>query len=67
LQSVYPFKINRFRIRDGDIPYIDTDPKRPLHLEQLEFVDDNIRNIHSPARAYPSDFHRLPLRSTKET
>jgi hypothetical protein len=45
LQSVYPFKINRFRIRNGDITYVDTDPNRPLHLEQLQFVADNIRNF----------------------
>ena len=57
LQSLYPFKINRFRIRDGDITYIDIDPKRPLHLANLEFNADNIRNIHAPERAYPSAFH----------
>ena len=55
LQSVYPFKINRLAIRNGDITYIDPGP-RPLHLTKLDFVTDNIRNIHEPNNAYPSRF-----------
>src|SRR5690242_2944935 len=58
LQNVYPFKINRFAIRDGDIAYIDAnDPQRPIHLENLNFTADNIRNIHSRDRVYPSPVH----------
>jgi hypothetical protein len=54
LQNIYPFKINRFRIHDGKLTYIDTDPNRPLHLEHLNLVAGNIRNIESPNDRYPS-------------
>jgi hypothetical protein len=54
LQDIYPFKINRFHIRDATLTYIDTDPQRPLHLEHLNFVASNIRNIHTPNDPYPS-------------
>lgn len=55
LQNVYPFKINRFSIRHGDIAYIDAnDPQRPIHIERLNFTADNIRNIYSRDRVYPS-------------
>ena len=56
IQSVYPFKINRFRIRDGEVIYIDTDPKRPLHLSDIALNADNIRNIHYNDQVYPSQF-----------
>ena len=33
LENVYPFKINKFQIRDGDVVYVDAnDPHHPLHL-----------------------------------
>jgi hypothetical protein len=54
LESIYPFKISRFRGRDADITYIDTDPNRPLHLQQVSFTATNIRNINSPNDPYPS-------------
>ncbi len=55
LENVYPFKINKFRIRDGDVTYVDAnDPKRPLHLTELNFTADNIRNLHFGANEYPS-------------
>ncbi len=57
IQAIYPFKINRFRIRDGEFTYIDTDPQRPLHFTDLTFRADNIRNIHYRAEVYPSPFH----------
>ncbi|HEV3109457.1 MAG TPA: hypothetical protein VGY99_03105 [Candidatus Binataceae bacterium] len=55
LQSAYPFKINRFAIRNGDITYIDPG-SRPLHLTELNLVTDNIRNIHESSNVYPSRF-----------
>jgi hypothetical protein len=57
IQAIYPFKINRFRIRDGEFTYIDTDPQRPLHFTDLTFRADNIRNIHYREQFYPSPFH----------
>jgi hypothetical protein len=57
IQAIYPFKINLFRIRNGEFTYIDTDPNRPLHFTDLTFRADNIRNIHYRAEVYPSPFH----------
>ncbi len=56
IQSVYPFKINRFRVRDGEAIYIDTDPSRPLYLKDISLRADNIRNIRSRHQLYPSPF-----------
>jgi len=58
LENIYPFKINKFAIRDGDLNYVDAnDPKRPLHIEHLYFTADNIRNLHYKANEYPSPLH----------
>jgi hypothetical protein len=57
LESIYPFKINRFRISNGTVTYIDTDPTRPIKLQRLNIIADNIRNIHVPENRYPSTFH----------
>jgi hypothetical protein len=54
IQSVYPFKINLFRVEDGEATYIDTDPDRPLYLKDIELRADNIRNIRSKDQRYPS-------------
>ena len=54
LQDIYPFKINRFQIRDAAVTYVDTDPQHPLHLQHLNFIASNIRNIHTPNDPYPS-------------
>lgn len=54
IQSVYPFKINLFRITDGEATYIDTDPDRPLYLKDIALRADNIRNIRSKHQRYPS-------------
>ena len=57
LEAAYPIKINRFTIYDGDIVYIQDRVNPPLHLANLNFTSDNIRNIHAPENAYPSRFH----------
>ena len=49
-EAIFPFKINLLRVNDGDIVYIDEDPKRPLHIAHLTFRANNIRNIHSKDR-----------------
>ena len=53
--SFYPFDINEFKVVDADVTYVDQDPSRPLHLTHLNFRAGNIRNIHFPNDAYPSD------------
>ena len=56
-EQIYPLKLNLLRINDGDITYVDQDPKRPLHIGHLTFRANNIRNIHSRNRVYPSPIH----------
>jgi hypothetical protein len=50
-------KINRLRIRQGDVTYVDRGPFKPLHLSHLKIQADNIRNIRSKERTYPSEIH----------
>jgi hypothetical protein len=57
IEAVYPFKINLFRIENGEATYIDTDPQRPLNLRNLYLTADNIRNIHYKDQVYPSPLH----------
>jgi hypothetical protein len=57
LEAAYPIKINRFTIYDGDVVYIQDQVNPPLHLADLNFTADNIRNIHAPENDYPSRFH----------
>ena len=57
IEAVYPFKINLFRIQNGEATYIDTDPQRPLQLRNINLSADNIRNIHYTDQMYPSPFH----------
>lgn len=57
LEAIYPLKINHFRLENGDLTYIDDDPKRPLHISHLNLIADNIRNVRSADHVYPSDVH----------
>ena len=54
--AIYPLKVNLLTIEDGDLVYIDEDPKRPLHLSEITLQAENIRNVHSPEGTYPSPF-----------
>jgi len=56
LETVYPFKVNRLVIHDGDVVYIDAVNAKPLHIANLDFMTDNIRNISEPNNVYPSHF-----------
>ena len=56
-ESIYPLKFNQVEVREGDLVYIDTDPKRPLHISRWNATASNIRNIHSRDRVYPSPIH----------
>ncbi len=56
-EAIYPFKINLLAINDGSFTYIDEDPERPLKVTHLFFRANNIRNIRSPERVYPSPIH----------
>lgn len=54
VQAIYPLKINRLVIRNGDVTYIDKGPFRVLQIRQLNFIAENIRNVHSEEGTYPS-------------
>ena len=47
-------EVNRFQVVDGAVTYIDQGPFKPLELSQIALVAENIRNIESPDRVYPS-------------
>ena len=53
LTSIYPLKINEFKIKDGKVTYVDKGFP-PLHVRQLNFRAQNIRNVWSPEHVYPS-------------
>jgi Domain of Unknown Function (DUF748) len=54
LEAIYPLKINQFRIADGELTYVDDDPKHPLEITHASFLATNIRNVKSPYDTYPS-------------
>ena len=56
-QAIYPLKINEVRITDGRITYIDEGPFAPLEVSRVNLTAQNIRNIRSKDRTYPSDIH----------
>lgn len=57
VKDIYPLKINRLRIHNARVVYIDQDPKRPLVLSNLNLEAENIRNVRLPDKVYPSSFH----------
>lgn len=58
IAEIYPLKINLLRVTDGDLVYLDDDPRQqPLHVEHLQLLASDIRNIHSRENVYPSPVH----------
>ena len=57
LESIYPLKINVFRVEDGEITYVDRGPFPPLKLSHVELRADNVRNVKAPDQVYPSQIH----------
>jgi hypothetical protein len=56
-ESIYPLKFNLIQVRDGDLVYIDKDPKWPFQVSHWNASASNIRNIQSHTRLYPSAIH----------
>lgn len=54
-EAIYPLKINRVRIVDGRVTYVDAGPFKPLELREVNVKADNIRNVRSREREYPSE------------
>lgn len=57
LESIYPLKINVFRVENAEITYVDQGPFRPLQLSRVNLQAENIRNVKSPDHVYPSEIH----------
>ena len=57
LQAMYPLKINRLHVVDGSVTYTDGGPAKPLQLKDLDVEIENIRNVRSRDREYPSEVH----------
>ena len=55
--AVYPLKIDVFRVTEGDVTYVDDPRSKPLHIRGLNLLAENIRNVHSKERTYPSTLH----------
>lgn len=56
-EAIYPLKINHVRIIDGEATYVDRGQPKPIRLDHLNVMAENIRNVHSRERDYPSDLH----------
>ena len=54
-EAIYPLKINQVKIVDGQVTYVDEGPFKPLTLRRVNVLAENIRNIRSRDRVYPSD------------
>jgi hypothetical protein len=57
LEAIYPLKIDHFEINDADLTYVDDGPFKPLHLRNINFRAENIRNVRVPEQPYPSTVH----------
>ena len=55
LESIYPLKINLFRVKDAEVTYMDQGPFHPLQLSHVNLRAENIRNVRSPDHVYPSE------------
>jgi len=53
-QSIYPLKFNQVQVQNGELVYVDQDPKRPLQLSHVNLIAENIRNTRSDKVLYPS-------------
>ena len=56
-EAIYPLKINEIRLSNGPVTYMDDGPFKPLEISRITVRAENIRNIHSKERTYPSDLH----------
>lgn len=61
LESVYPLKLDHFEVNDGEVVYVDEDEAHPLQLSHVQLRAENIRNIQSGDRTYPSPIHAEAL------
>jgi Domain of Unknown Function (DUF748) len=53
----FDLKINRLRVLEGDVTYVDRGPFKALHVSGVNLSAENIRNIASREQVYPSPIH----------
>ena len=54
VRELYPFEINALKVSDGEITYNDSPNSKPMQLRGIQFHAENIRNVQSPDKQYPS-------------
>lgn len=54
VESLYPLKINEWKVSGGAITYIGDDAERPLAVRELRFLARDLRNVRSRPGDYPS-------------
>jgi hypothetical protein len=52
--ELYPLKVDRLKIRNGAVSYIDTASNRKLELSRLMLTAENIRHVTGHGLIYPS-------------
>jgi hypothetical protein len=57
LQAAYPLKINEFKLKDGEVTYVETGQARPLRISRINAIAKDIRNVRSAPKTYPSPLH----------
>jgi hypothetical protein len=59
VKDLFPFEINRFRIREGQVHYRDAyrKPKVDIHLDHLEAEATGLTNARENPKDLPSEFH----------
>ena len=55
-KAIYPLEINLVTIANGEAEYVDPGPFKPLKISKIQLRAENIRNVESKARDYPSPF-----------
>jgi hypothetical protein len=55
--AIFPFKVNLLRIDGGEVTYLEKGPLGLVYLWDLDFGAENIRNVRSKDREYPSRLH----------
>lgn len=53
-KTIYPLEINMVVIADGEAEYVDPGPFKPVTITGIQVRAENIRNVESKARDYPS-------------
>ena len=57
IEGIFPLKINELEVTNAKLVYQDDSGFRPLHASEVNLLAENIRNIRSTDRTYPSTVH----------